>query len=118
LAVVIENFGKIASPNFRASIWGFVSKEGPKIINLNEIKLVDASVPTENEMMPNVEFTIPIPKAEDVSPEQIVAIENGAQWLYVVGPITHDNGFGADRTIHLRWYYDPVFGGFVVCPKR
>ena len=38
--------------------------------------------------------------------------------LYVVGFSTYDDGFGDDRTVLVRWFYDPEMNAFLVCTQK
>jgi hypothetical protein len=102
----IENYGKVAAIKIRLRLDAMGSTDDPKTINYGAITPPRIAQMTFGEIMPGVPHSVPI-NLDNITDEEVAQISDGTLFLYIVGFITYENGFGDEVTLPVRFHYDP-----------
>jgi hypothetical protein len=112
MIVFIENFGRIAASEIRIQIRTFRNTARPDSVDWSRMMPPDENRLTEGEIMPGVPHPIPITSAF-LPDDQIQAIRNKTQYIYLSGRIVYDDGSGTDRMLLVRFAYEADSGNWL-----
>jgi hypothetical protein len=104
IVAFVVNYGKISATKIRISLHAIGSTDNPKTIDYDQLVQPDISRMTSGEMMPNVPHPVPI-DLDGLTADQINQISAGELFLYVVGFIKYDDGFGKEVDLPVRYSY-------------
>jgi hypothetical protein len=106
IIMFLENYGRLAAEKIRINVHATGSGDPPEKVDYATMPQPDLSQMTVGEMMPNVPHPVPI-DLTDMTDDHIAKINAKEIFLYVVGFVKYDDGFGEERTLPIRFSYDP-----------
>jgi hypothetical protein len=119
VVVFIQNFGSSAASDIHVSVMTIGLNEAPRTLDYGAIAIPDTRNIAQGELMPEVEFAIPIQMEEPLSDTNVEAINAKTGFLYVLGFVKYHDGFER-RELVVRYYYEPgpPISVFVSCPQQ